>query len=358
MKIFFDHQIFNLQKFGGVSNYIVNLAKILNLKNETLIISLFYKNYYLRKMGFGRKVFFYNKMGFLHKYVSKINKSYFEYYSKKNCPDIIHYTYFNEKIFYNLKAKKVITEYDLIKEKFYKDDYKDQIEFKKRLFKTLDHVICISDNTKKDLQDEYDIDSHKISVIKLAVDKNKNYKSKNLNIRPFLLFVGNRNRYKNFINAIKAYSSSSKLKRDFDFVCFGGGDFTKSEKNLFKELKVDRNKIHFFDGDEEDLNFFYHRSRLFIFPSLYEGFGLPLLESMNMECPVICSNTSCFSEIAGNAAIFFDPTSVDSIKSQIEKTIYDDELLIDLKKKGNKNLSKFSWENCALETEQLYKKII
>ena len=106
------------------------------------------------------------------------------------------------------------------------------------------------------------------------------------------------------------------------------------------------------------LNFFYHKARLFIFPSLYEGFGLPLLEAMNMECPVICSNTSCFPEIVNNAAILFDPANIDSIKFQIENTIYDEGLLINLKDKGNENLSKYSWEKCSLETEQLYKKII
>ena len=358
MKIFFDHQIFTLQKFGGVSNYIVNLVKHLNLKNEALIISLFYKNHYLKKSNFGKKFFFYNRIGFLNKYVGKINKAYFEYYLRANNPDIIHHTYFNEKIFYNSKAKKVITEYDLIKEKFYKNKYKDQIEYKKKLFETIDQVICISENTKKDLLKEYSMDASKISVINLAVNKDKSFRTRLLNVRPFILYVGNRERYKNFINAIKAYSISNKLKKDFDFVCFGGGKFTKSEENLFKELKVDRSRFHFFDGDEEDLNFFYHKARLFIFPSLYEGFGLPLLEAMNMECPVICSNTSCFPEIVNNAAILFDPANIDSIKFQIENTIYDEGLLINLKDKGNENLSKYSWEKCSLETEQLYKKII
>jgi len=358
MKIFFDHQIFNLQKFGGVSNYIVNLVKHLNLKNEALIISLFHKNQYLKKSNLGKNFFFYNRVGFLNKYVSKINKAYFEYYSKTNSPDIIHYTYFNEKIFYKSKAKKVITEYDLIKEKFYKENYKDQIEYKKKLFEKVDQVICISKNTKKDLLKEYNMDASKISVVNLSVNKDKSFRTRLLNIRPFILYVGNRGRYKNFINAVKAYSKSDKLKKDFDFVCFGGGKFTKLEENLFKELKVDRNRFYFFDGDEEDLNFFYHKARLFIFPSLYEGFGLPLLEAMNMECPVICSNTSCFPEIVNNAAILFDPENIDSIKFQIEQTIYDEELLINLKDKGNKNLLKYSWKKCSLETEKLYKKII
>jgi len=85
---------------------------------------------------------------------------------------------------------------------------------------------------------------------------------------------------------------------------------------------------------------------------------LPLLEAMKMECPVICSDTSCFPEIVNDAAILFDPTDLESLEFKIEKLIYDDQLLLDLKKKGKKNLNKYSWKKCADETEKLYKKII
>ena len=148
------------------------------------------------------------------------------------------------------------------------------------------------------------------------------------------------------------------ISSNFDFVCFGGGNFSKNEEDLFKNLSIERERIQYFDGDELDLNFFYHKARIFIFPSLYEGFGIPLLEAMNMDCPVICSDTSCFSEIANDAAIFFDPTDIESMKYKMEKLIFDDQLLLDLKKRGNKNIDKYSWKKCSNETEQLYKKIL
>ena len=77
-----------------------------------------------------------------------------------------------------------------------------------------------------------------------------------------------------------------------------------------------------------------------------------------MECPVICSNTSCFSEIVNDAAILFNPSDIDSLTFKIEKLIYDDQLLLDLKKRGNKNLNNYSWKKCSNETEQLYRKIV
>ena len=358
MKVFFDYAIFTLQRFGGVSNYIVNLTENFSDQVDPSIISLFYKNYYLKNSNFADKLFFYNRVGSMIKYINKANKIYFNYKLKKEIPDIIHLTYFNEKNFYASKAKQVITEYDLIKEKFYSEKYQDQIEYKKKLFEKVDQIICISNNTKKDLQQEYSIDASKISVVHLAVNKNKDFRDRFLNLRPFILYVGLRQRYKNFINAIKAYASSSKLKLDFDFVCFGGGNFSKTEEDLFRKLSLDRSRIHYFEGDQLDLNYFYHKARIFIFPSLYEGFGIPLLEAMNMKCPVICSDTSCFSEIVNDAAILFDPTDIESLEFKMEKLIYDDQLLLNLKKKGNDNLNNFSWKKCADETEQLYKKII
>ena len=192
----------------------------------------------------------------------------------------------------------------------------------------------------------------------MAVNKDKNVRERSLNIRPFILYVGLRQRYKNFINAIKAYARSNKLKLNFDFVCFGGGNFSKTEEELFRSLSLDRSRIHYFEGDQLDLNYFYQKARIFIFPSLYEGFGIPLLEAMNMECPVMCSKTSCFPEIVNDAAILFDPTDIGSLEFKMEKLIYDDQLLLNLKKKGNDNLNNYSWKKCAHETEKLYKKII
>ena len=121
MKVFFDYAIFTLQRFGGVSNYIVNLAENFSDQVDPLIISLFYKNHYLKKSNFADKLIYYNRIGSLIKYVNKANKVYFDYKLRNKNPDIIHQTYFSEKNFYTSKAKKVVTEYDLIKEKFYSE---------------------------------------------------------------------------------------------------------------------------------------------------------------------------------------------------------------------------------------------
>ena len=363
MKVFFDYAIFTLQRFGGVSNYIVNLVENFSDQVDPLIISLFYKNHYLKNSSFSDKLFFYKKVGSLVKYINRANKIYFNYQLKKKKPDIVHLTYFNEPVFNTdifsaSGAKTVVTEYDLTKEKIYADQFKDQIKYKKTLFEKADQIICISNSVKKDLQQHYSIDVSKISVVHLAANKDKSFRERSLNIKPFILFVGDRQRYKGFKNTIKAYAGSTKLKSNFDFVCFGGGNFLKAETDLFRKLSIDKINIHYFEGDKLDLNYFYYKARMFIFPSLYEGFGIPLLEAMNMECPVICSDIGSFSEIVNDAAIFFDPVDIESIQFKMEKLIFDDQLLLDLKTKGNKNFDKYSWKKCSNETEQLYKKIL
>ena len=129
MKVFFDHQVFMEQSFGGVSNYFINLTNNFSNTINPLIVSPIYKNNFLKDSKYAHKFLYLKKTGLLHKFFQKFNSFYFERYSKAQKPHLVHYTYFNEKIFYNLDIPMVITEYDLIKEKYYKDEFKDQINF-------------------------------------------------------------------------------------------------------------------------------------------------------------------------------------------------------------------------------------
>ena len=134
MKVFFDHSIFTLQRYGGVSNYIVNLTENFSEKIDPLIISFFYKNYYLKNSQFSDTFFFYKRAGFLNKYINEINKLYFNYKVITKKPDIIHFTYTHDLESLNSKVKTVFTEYDLIKEKLYASKYQDLIKRKKKIF--------------------------------------------------------------------------------------------------------------------------------------------------------------------------------------------------------------------------------
>ena len=361
MKIYYDYQIFLHQKFGGASKYFINLTNNLDDGMDKLIISPCHKNYYLNNQTRNVKKLFYFDLK--TKNINTISKSINEVYTKLlynyKTTDIFHFTYFTNKYYLKKKTSHVLTILDLIKEKFYKSKYENEILYKKEYFHNIDKIICISENTKKDLLNFYNIADNLVEVVHLGVSFNKDFLpiDEILPKKPYLLFVGNRSRYKNFKNFILAYANSKKLKNDFDVVCFGDTSFSSDEINLFKELHIEQ-KIIKIDGNDLELNYAYKKARCFVFPSLYEGFGLPLLESMNMDCPVVCSNTSSFPEVVNNAALMFNPNDVENIKNEIESLVFNNEKTSNLIKKGQENIKNFSWKKCASKTSAIYKTLI
>ena len=141
-------------------------------------------------------------------------------------------------------------------------------------------------------------------------------------------------------------------------MCFGGGIFEKKELEIINELGLDVNNIIQIEGDDKVLSNLYKNAESFIFPSLYEGFGLPIIEAMSYGCPVILSSIDVFKEIVEDSASFFDPYSAESIKEKIENLVYSNENKQKFITRGYNQIKKFTWENCANNTLNVYKKII
>jgi glycosyltransferase involved in cell wall biosynthesis len=365
MKILYNHQSFT-QKYGGVSRYFVelvnNIALWKNKKVTVKINSFFFKNNYLNNIN--QKILF---NGFkvpdfkgsarlcsiVNSFVSPILSKHYE-------PDIIHETYYNGIIRTKTGVKKIITVHDMIHELF-PDQFakKDKTsELKKFAVTKADHIICVSKNTQKDLVDIFNIDIKKTSVIyhgfsltTAKINKPQGFR------KPYLLYVGNRNGYKNFIRFVKAYAAP-KIKNSFNLVMFGGGRLNDQELSLFDKLKIPRDSLQQVNGDDAELAGYYKNASLFIYPSLYEGFGIPPLEAMNYGCPVACSNTGSIPEVVGNAAILFDPYSVDSMRDKIISFLYNDKIKSSLILKGFKQIKNFSWKKCAIETYKVYKNVL
>jgi glycosyltransferase involved in cell wall biosynthesis len=175
--------------------------------------------------------------------------------------------------------------------------------------------------------------------------------------KKYILFVGERKRHKNFLRFVDAVSYLKQKNIDINVVCVGGGAFSNNEMNYFIKNKIEDLFIQF-SVPPEVLPCFYQNADLFIYPSLYEGFGIPILEAFSNNCPVILSNTSCFSEIAGDAALYFSPEShiemAETILNVIENMSVKDKLI----KSGTAKLSNFSWQKTASETENIYSKIL
>ncbi len=364
MKILFDYRGFSLQKFGGITRYFVELNKELNKKNvNSKIIAPIHKNIHLKNCKFNSKMNFY--LDKYPKYTNQIINNFNFYLTnfiiRSSKPEIVHQTYYSNKCL-NINKKKtklILTVYDLIHEIFH-NDFGFNKNHRPKLFslQNSDHIICISYKTKIDLMQIYKIPDEKISVIHLAHTKFDDFNEEKIINEPYLLFVGSRKRYKNFFMFIKGFSLSNSLKKDFKIVCFGGGKFDNKELQIIDEIGLNLKNIIQIEGDDQMLSNLYKNAESFVFPSLYEGFGLPAIEAMSYGCPVLLSSIDVFREIADDSASFFDPKSPDSIKEKIENLVYSKENKEKFINKAYRQIKKFTWENCANNTLDIYKKII
>jgi glycosyltransferase involved in cell wall biosynthesis len=280
-------------------------------------------------------------------------------------PDIVHETYYFKYPLGSKSAARVLTIYDMIHEKFESQfQYGDKTaKHKAAAAARADHVICISESTKRDVVDILGISAEKISVIHLGFDlmaanSNDGSKVTNDTHKPYLLYVGSRGGYKNFQLMLEAFALSQKLKSEFKLVCFGGGPFVAEELALLNKLNLSESQIIQLSGDDQLLASCYRDASAFIFPSLYEGFGIPPLEAMSYGCPVVCSNTSSIPEVVGDAGHYFDPYDMQSMQQAIEMVVNSSELSASLIAKGQIRLNQFSWDKCANETFDVYREMM
>ena len=349
MKILFDYSIFLKQNYGGISKYILNLADNLGKeKVQTEIFSPITISYtFLKKNNF---IYFINLKRipkFFTKILNFINYFLTHIYILFKRPNIIHVTY-HENLYNLFKIPLVITVYDLIYEKFYNNFNK------KKILDRASHIICISKNTKKDLLRYYDIDKSKVSVVYLGVDKSIHYKKKKKNQ---ILYVGDREGYKNFEKFIEAFSKSEFLKENYKILCFGLKNFNIKEIELFKKLKID-GLIKFKTGNDKLLQNSYRESKLFVNPTDYEGFGLTCLEAMQNSCPVIANKTMVFKEIFKSACYYSNVLNITQFSKSIEKIVKSSSIQKNLALKGHRIAQNYQWEYCAKKTKKIYQRLI
>lgn len=230
------------------------------------------------------------------------------------------------------------------------------------------HIIAISNNTKNDIIRFYDVTDKPITVIyhglsdlfhnsHLIGDRTiQEHLNKYKIEKPFILFVGGRKKYKNFISLLKAYAYSGFYK-DLDFVVVGSETFFDSDEeeivskfNLWNQVKLTGYL------QPQELISFYRATNAFIFPSLYEGFGLPLIEAMACKSPTACSDITIFREIGGGIPIYFDPYDIDDIITSLKKLIEEDQS--DRIMKGKQYSINFNWEKTVKQLLSIYKSII
>ena len=366
MRILYDHQIFTTQKYGGISRYFYELINQYSLSSDadTQLPLLFSNNHYIEDGRLIGHVKFMPQVNFRGKVraMDMVNKANMISKLKKQDFDIFHPTYYDPYFLKYLGNKPfVLTVYDMIHEKF-SDMFSPAdktTEQKRLLVEKATKIIAISQSTKKDLIEFFGTDESKIEVVYLG---NSMFPKPNSNIgfeipKKYLLFVGSRGGYKNFERFIKSVANLLEQDKELFVVCAGGGKFGSSEMQLFSDLGI-AGQVLQYSLDDESLAYFYKNALAFIFPSLYEGFGIPVLESFACGCPLICSNTSSLPEIAGDGAFYFDPYSEESIKNAVLKVLEDVALREDLITKGQERLKQFSWKQTAEQTKKIYESVL
>lgn len=373
MKIAYDSQIFCAQTYGGVSRYFCEIASRIAREPgvDVSIIAPMHTNAYLKHVPKGIVSGFKapRTEHFKSEYPRLVSRGLGllmgDWMLRAMRPDIVHETYFSPFRLGTLRARRVLTIYDMIHEKFPADfPHADKtFRYKAQAAERADHVICISESTQRDVIEILGLPLDKTSVIYLGYDL---MSAETASVkeavspanRPFLLYVGNRAGYKNFSRLLEAYGTSPQLKAEFQLICFGGGAFLPNELEMIHALGLDGEQVKQLGGDDQLLTKLYKGASAFVFPSLYEGFGIPPLEAMAHQCPVVCSNTSSIPEVVGDAGEYFDPLHLESMRAAIERVVGSDSHRQLLVEKGHERLKAFSWDRCAAETLGIYTKLL
>jgi glycosyltransferase involved in cell wall biosynthesis len=348
--VLYDYQAF-MQRRGGVSRY---FAELINALSQIEGFEASLPEFYSDNEYFSRGKTFLTRRSFKGKV--RIMTALNHMSAVRACRDgfdVFHPTYYRPYFLESLQRPFVLTVHDMIHE-MYPQHVRDDgtVSNKKVLCQRASRIIAVSSNTKTDLCRLLDVTPEKVTVIHHATSLRYGG-SPRLHERPYLLHVGGRSGYKNF-SALLAAAAPLLIRHDLDLVCAGGEDFSRTELETIKKKGIVDRVRCFAALSSRQLTSLYHFASVFCYPSLYEGFGLPLLEAFACGCPVAASGSSSIPEVAGEAAELFDPRSVESITAAIERVLTSSSRSGNLVAAGRLRLSQFSWTRAAAQTMEVY----
>jgi len=334
------------------------LISYLKASNEVEVICpiLYHQNEYLIEKGLfpnanWRNYLLRSKIRGKYKILEAIysNKKFATSEISKQNFDIFFSTYYDPYFINHLHGRPYIaTVYDMIHEKlsssFEANDSNETARNKSQVLEKAGHIVAISESTKKDVIDLLNIDPQKIDVIYLnhSISKIQHTSVSGLPEK-YILYVGNREGYKNFKLLLSAAAPLLIADPTLTLVCAGSNAFTDHEMSEINSLGI-RDKVTHTAFTEDQLGYIYTQAACFVFPSRYEGFGIPALESMAMGCPVVLTNSSSLPEVAGQAGIYFQDGNVESLTVQLKRALVDQEYRNEKIALGLKRVERFSWQ--------------
>lgn len=358
MRILYDHQMFMIQNRGGISRYFAELAR--GMGRMAGVEPVVYGGLPCRhgmlhdeSRDLGAKVvaLFVPLVPRTTNVRLAVASAAFPLVMKMVNPDVFHPTYFGAgPIARPRRAAMVSTIYDMINERFSDQPGRELLERSKRsLVESSDRILCISRKTSEDLQEYFGTPTDRIDVVHLATRIHENPSTGWTPERPYLLYVGQRRGYKNFSTFRKAYENDPRLHATHDLICFGGEPLPAQER-------ISKGRILTMGGSDSLLADVYRRAAVFVYPSLYEGFGLPLLEAMALGCPVVTTCCGSIPEVAADGAAYFEGDSADSLAETVAGLLQDESRRAELVGSGSARASFFSWDRCVRETLSTYQR--
>lgn len=361
IRILYDGQIYAMQANGGINRYFNNLISKLP---ESVIPGL--TTCQPREVNYpvnpNLKIFFYKRFGFRPGRVSYwLEKYYFRGVAAFHKFDVVHPTYYSSltgKAIDKYRYPVVITVWDMIHELFAEqiDPNGQQAEEKRKAILAAQAIICISENTKKDLLERYSLPENKVTVTYLAseIDVALSHGSEPVPSQPYYLYVGARAGYKNFDGLLFAFAKAVSVRSDIA-LCIVGSPFNETEEKLIAELKLTDHIEHYDRASDRHLAKLYHSSVALVYPSLYEGFGIPPLEAMSCGTVVVACNCSSIPEVVGDAGLLFAPRATSSDLADILSFLLDSPIERDrLIAKGYQRVKAFSWDKTVTQTLDVY----
>jgi glycosyltransferase involved in cell wall biosynthesis len=360
MKVFYDSQIFLGKGYGGISRYFVELAsKLAKYPDVDLrVVAPFFQSGFLSEQRSRISTIGLNLSGapkLPARLLSPMNAALFCGYSAVTSPDVVHETFYDPKRTAPKSSRVVTTIHDTIPERLpqiWRTVERHRANRQKVLARA-DRVICVSESTRRDLLELYEVDPARVSVVLLAASILPSKEEPMDFGAPYFLHVGARYLYKNFNGLIAAFGEA-QLHRTHKLVSFSAVPLTDAELTAMERAGVPKERVIRVGGDDNVLARYYAGAEALVFPSMYEGFGIPLLEAMRCSCPIITSNISSLPEVAGDAAIYCDPGDIKSIAEAMVKIASSPEARKNLIAKGIQRAQRFSWDCCAEETYAVY----
>ena len=362
MNILFDGKIFAMPRAGGINRYFANLISRLPSDCEPTLTT---------RQDLGINVPAHPRLNIKqyhpfrpHRVSRPLERAYFRSLERVCRYNLAHPTYYSlltQQEFGCYRCPVVVTVYDMIHELFPQhfqfDTEKYVWEQKKQAVERADAILCISENTKQDLIAFHPSVAHKIFVTPLATEMDMRLTQGEQPVpdRPYFLFVGGRSLYKNFDGLLTALGPVVSRHPDA-LVCVVGAAFSEAESKTIESLGLSGHFAHYGQADDRHLAKLYHHSLALIYPSRYEGFGIPPLEAMACETVVVGADVSSVPEVVGDAGLLFHPDTGDL--ADILLALLDGKVdrggLIE---KGRQRAKNFSWDKTAAQTLEVYQKV-